>query len=175
MARLGGVLDGVEYHQFYLVADEDLWGFPEGSFGDEISPHTLVVPMGNSVCVQTGIAMGKVFLTIEVLEMAPDALDSRREWEAVSEVSFEAKTRGARIELLADGAEPPFDRFQLAPGTGWYRVRAHAVGRSLDFDVVVRHNPREEHLLQLWRTDGFRPEQHHRIDNRWANQNSAQT
>lgn len=75
---------------------------------------------------------------------------------------------------MAEGPEPPFDSFQLATGTGWYRVRAHAVGRSLDFDVVVTENPREEHLLQLWRTDGFAPARHHRIDDQWANQGTDQ-
>jgi len=170
MPRLGGVIDGVEYHTFYLVADEDLWGFPDGDFGDDISPHTLVVPMGNSVCVSTGIAMGQVNLTVEVLDAAPGAIDDRREWQAVSEVSFEARTSGARIAFMAEVPEPPFDSFHLSTGTGWYRVRAHAVGRSLDFDAVVTENPREEHLLQLWRTDGFAPARHDRIDDQWANQ-----
>ena len=173
MPRLGGVIDGVEYHTFYLVADEDLWGFPDGDFGDDISPHTLVVPMGNSVCVSTGIAMGQVNLTVEVLDAAPGAIDDRREWQAVSEVSFEARTSGARIAFMAEVPEPPFDSFHLSTGTGWYRVRAHAVGRSLDFDAVVTENPREEHLLQLWRTDGFAPARHDRIDDQWANQNGT--
>ena len=88
MDRIDGVLDGVDYHQLYLVADDDLDGFPEGSFKDEIYPHTLVEPRGNSVCVHTGIAMGQVNLTIEVLEEAPDRSDDRRQWEAVSEVSW---------------------------------------------------------------------------------------
>lgn len=171
MERIDGVLDGVDYHLLYLVADDDPWcGFPEGSFRDDIDPHTLVVPMDHSVCVFTGIAMGQVNLTIEVLEGAPDRIDDHRQWEAVSEVSFEAISSTARIVLLAEGPEPPFESFLLGPGVGWYRARAHAVGRSLDFDVVVSENPREAHLLQLWRTDGFQPAQHHRIDDRWANQ-----
>lgn len=170
MQRLGGVIDGVDYHTFYLVADEDLSGFLDGDLEDDISPHTLVVPTGNSVGVITGIAMGQVNLTIEVLDAAPGAMDDRRPWEAVSEVSFEARTSGARIAFMAWGPEPPFDSFELATGTGWYRVRAHAVGRNLDVDAVVSENPREEHLLQLWRTDGFQPARHHRMDNSWAGQ-----
>ena len=67
MERIDGVLDGVDYHVFYLATDDDLWGVPEGSFRDEIDPHTPVVPMDHSVCVFTGIAMGQVHLTIEVL------------------------------------------------------------------------------------------------------------
>lgn len=173
MQRLDGVIDGVEYHTFYMVADENSWGFPEGDFGDDISPHTLVVPMSNSVCVSTGIAMGQVNLTVEVLDAAPEAIDARRDWEAVSEVSFEARTIGARIAFMAEAPESPFDSFQLASGIGWYRLRAHAVGRSVEFDAVVTEDPREAHLLQLWRTDGFRPAQHFRIDNQWANQKPA--
>ena len=173
MDRIDGVLDGVDYHQLYLVADDDLDGFPEGSFEDEIDPHTLAVPMDHCVCVLTGIAMGQVNLTIEVLDEAPGRIDDRRPWEAVSEVSFEAISSTARIVLLDEGPEPPFESFPLAPGIGWYRARAHAVGRSLDFDAVVSENPREAHLLQLWRTDGFGPAQHHRIDDQWANQNGT--
>lgn len=170
MDRIDGVLDGVDYHQLYLVADDDLDGFPEGSFKDEIYPHTLVEPTGNSVCVHTGIAMGQVNLTVEVLEEAPGRIDDRRQWEAVSEVSFEAISSTARIDVMDAYPGSPFDSFRLAPGVGWYRARAHAVGRSLDFDAVVSDIPRETHLLQLWRTDGFQPARHHRIDNQWARQ-----
>lgn len=35
---------------------------------------------------------------------------------------------------------------------------------------MVSEDPREAHLLQLWHTAGFQPAQHHRIDDRWANQ-----
>ena len=173
MERIDGVLDGVDYHQLYLVTDDDLDGFPECSFEDEIYPHTLAVPMDHCVCVLTGIAMGQVNLTIEVLEEAPDRIDDRRQWEAVSEVSFEAISSTARIVVMDEGPEPLFESFLLAPGVGWYRARAHAVGRSLDFDLVVSDNPREAHLLQLWRTDGFQPTQHDRIDNQWANEEGA--
>lgn len=83
MERIEGVLDGVDYHQLYLVADDDLDGFPEGSFEDEIDPHTLAVPMDHSVCVITGIAMGQVNLTIEVLDEAPRP-GSRDRWRRPS-------------------------------------------------------------------------------------------
>jgi hypothetical protein len=114
--------------------------------------------------------MGQVNLTIEVVDEAPDRIDDRRQWEAVSEVSFEAISSTARIVVMDEAPEPPFESFLLAPGDGWYRARAHAVGRSLDFDAVVSEDPRETHLLQLWRTDGFQPAQHHRVDDRWARQ-----
>jgi hypothetical protein len=45
----------------------------------------------------------------------------------------------------------------------------HAVGRSLDFDGVVRE-PREHHLLQLWRVDQFEDTQVVRADDPWDRQ-----
>lgn len=170
MNRVAGVLDGVDYHQFYLVADDDPDVWPEGAFEDDISPHTLIVPTGQAVCVSTGIAMGMINLTIELLDRAPMAIDDRQPWEAVTEVSFDAGTAGARLHLLMGAPEPPLDAFDLPHGAGWYRVRGHAVGRSLDFDAVVDTDPRETHLLQLWRTEGFQPAQHHRVDDQWADQ-----
>jgi hypothetical protein len=137
--------------------------------------HALafVVPMDHRVCVLTGVAMGQVNLTIEVLEVAPDRIDDRRQFEAVSEVSFEAVSSTARIVVMDEAPESLFESFLLAPGVGWYRARAHAVGRSLDFDGVVSEIPREAHLVQLWRTDGFGPAQHPRVDDQWANQNKG--
>lgn len=168
--RISAELDGIDYHQFYLVADEDDDVFPEGAFSDEISPHTLIVPTGHAVCVSTGIAMGVINLTIEVLDDAPAAIDDRQSWQAVSDVSFEATSGDARIHILMDATCAPFHFFPLSTGAGWYRVRGHAVGRSLDFDVVVSENPRETHLLQLWRSSAFEEARHHRVDDQWANQ-----
>jgi len=169
--EIAGVLDGVDYHQFYVVADEDPDRFPEGAFTDAISPHTLIVPTGSAVCVSTGIAMGVINLTIEVLAEEPAAIDDRKPWEALSDVSFEASSAAAGVRLLMGANAAPFDSFDLSFGPGWYRVRGHAIGRSLDFDDVVSENPRETHLLQLWRINGFEPAQHHRVDDQWANQN----
>ena len=171
MQRIDGVLDGIDYHQFYLLANDDP-DIPEGAFEDEISPHTLIVPTGSALCVTTGIAMGVLKLTIELLDSPPQSIDDREPWEAISEVSFEAESQDARVRLLMDWTLAPFDAFRLSQGTGWYRARGHAIGRSLDFDIVVRENPREAHLIQLWRAEGFEPARHHRVDNRWANQGS---
>jgi hypothetical protein len=170
MKQIAGVLDGVDYHQFYLVADDDPDPALEGAFEDEISPHTLVVPTANGVCVSTGIAMGVINLTIELLDAGPESIDDRAPWDAVSDVSFEAGSAQAGVRVLMDATDAPFDNFALPLGPGWYRLRGHASGRSLDFDDVVSEDPRESHLLQLWRSQGFEPAQHHRVDDQWADQ-----
>lgn len=172
MQRVSGDLNGIDYHQYYLVADEDEDAFPEGAFTDEVSPHTLVVPSGHALCVSTGIAAGLIMLTIEVLDDTPASIDDRETWQAVSDVSFEATSDEASVRILMDETSSPFDHFRLSGGEGWYRARAHAYRRGVDFDAVVTENPREKHLLQLWRSAGFETAKHHRIDDQWANRNS---
>jgi hypothetical protein len=168
MNRISGVLGGISYHQFCVLATNDPNPMPEAGVADEISPHTLVVPTASGVCVSTGIAMGLIKLTIELLEEEPDAIDDREQWDAVSDVSFQAACAQAHVLVLMDWTPAPFGSFGLPLGPGWYRLRGHASGRSLDFDDVVSENPRESHLLQLWRTERFEPAQHHRVDDRWA-------
>lgn len=47
--HIDGIPDGVDYHQFFLVADEDWNAFPESTYTNDISPHTLAVPGHASV------------------------------------------------------------------------------------------------------------------------------
>jgi hypothetical protein len=170
MKRIAGVLDGIDYHQFYFVAREDSVEVPQGAAKDEISPHTLLVPTDSGLCVSTGIVMGLIKLTIELLDAPPESIDHRERWEAVSDVSFQASSADARVFLLMGRPNAPFDAVRLTGGPGWYRARGHASGRSLDYDLVVNENPRETHLIQLWRADRFEPARHHRVDNQWADQ-----
>ena len=172
--RIEGIADGVDYHQFYLNADvsDAFPEYPPEDPGDkEIGHHRLIAPSGHMVCVEAGIAMGTVHLAIEFLERKPTELDTSAGWEAVSEISFEAASSDVSITYLMDATHAPFDHFILPDGPGWYRVRGHAIGRSLGFDGVAREDdPRERHLLQLWRTAGPQRTRHHRIDDQWANQ-----
>jgi hypothetical protein len=173
MASLSGVLDGIDYHQFYLVTDDDEVS-PEFETDPEIAPHWLITPSGHALYIHTGVAMGMVNLTVELLEGGPPEIDQRQPWAAVSETSFEAAGAEAWVRLLMDDPPPPFDDpLVLADGPGWYRVRAHALGRELDYDLVVDDQPREHHLLQLWRTAGPEPTRHHRVDDQWSAQGSA--
>jgi hypothetical protein len=38
MQLVSGELGGIDYHQFYFVADSDENVLPEGAFDDELSP-----------------------------------------------------------------------------------------------------------------------------------------
>jgi hypothetical protein len=150
MTRIEGLLEGVDYHQFFLEAG-DPTEYP--SYPREGPPNRLLAATdtGHAVCITTGIAMGVVQLAIEFLDGPPSGMDDSHEWEAVAEFSFEAgktETTAVVVLLMAD-TKPPFRSFELPQGSGWYRMRGHATGRSLDFDVVVSE-PQEHHLLQLW-------------------------
>jgi len=166
--RINGLLDGVDYHQFYLTAD-DPDEYPQYPAGGPPNRLLATTDADESVCVSTGIAMGVIRMAIEFLDAPPAQVDDSREWEAIAEVSYEATATPAKVLLLMSSAEPPFRSFELPSGPGWYRVRGHALGRALDFDLAVRE-AREHHLLQLWTTDGFADPTEIRADDPWANQ-----
>lgn len=179
MTRIVGPIDGVDYHQFFLYVDASD-SFPEypvtGSY-----PGRLLATVDNThaVCVQTGIAAGSVVLAVELLENAPVGLDATRDWEVIAEVSFEATRSWGSIyflQSLSAEVPPEFENFAFAAGSGWYRVRGHAVGRALDFDVFVGRGdpdscePREFHLLQIWPAERHEDAVRIRDDDPWANQ-----
>lgn len=179
MTRIAGPIDGVDYHQFYVYADvsDSFPAYP----ASPSYPGRLLATVDNShaVCVETGIAMGTVVLEVELLDGPPMRLDSTRNWEVIAEVSFEAtRSWGSVFFLQTYPAEVPsmFESFDLPAGSGWYRVRGHAVGRALDFDAVVAAGtpyhcePREFHLLQIWATVGPNDATRIRDDDPWANQ-----
>lgn len=181
MIRIAGPIDGVDYHQFYVYADESD-SFPDYPASPS-HPGRLLATVDNAhaVCVTTGIAMGTVVLELELLDGAPVRLDSTRDWEVIAEVSFEASRSWGSIDfLLTYTAEVPaaFARFDLPAGGGWYRVRGHALGRALDFDFAVAPGvpdhcePREFHLLQIWPTVGPQDAARIRDDDPWANQHT---
>jgi hypothetical protein len=173
MQRIEGVLEGVEYHQFYVMAEDDD-AYPEFPVGR--SSHDLIVPTsGHGFCMSTGIAMGSIHLAIEVLDFPPVAIDDTRGWEAITDISFSADTTTASVQVLMESTPAPFNAFTLPRAPGWYRVRAHAQGRSLDFDSVVSENPREHHLLQMWPTDKSEEPIDHRIDNKWEHQHHKES
>lgn len=118
--------------------------------------------------------MGMVNLTLELLQGRPAEIDSDSRGPRYRQTSFEATSSEAWIRVPMDAPAPPFDGpLMLADGLGWYRVRAHALGRELDYDLVVDDEPREHHLLQLWRAAGPEGAQRHRVDNQWAGQGSG--
>lgn len=110
-----------------------------------------------------------VQLAIEFLNGPSSGMDDSHEWEAVTELSFEATETTAVVVVLMADTNAPFRSFELPLGSGWYRMRGHAIGRSLDFDAFVSE-PREHHLLQLWRVDQFDDPQVIRADDPWERQ-----
>ncbi len=109
MQRIEGALSGIDYHQFYVMTeDED----SDPEYPTVRSNHDLIAPTsGYGFCAFTGIAMGTVHLTIEILDLPPEAIDDTREWEAITELSFLANATAARIQLLMDDTPPPFKTF----------------------------------------------------------------
>ncbi|HEY8621015.1 MAG TPA: hypothetical protein VIM01_13180 [Dermatophilaceae bacterium] len=168
MTRIEGLLEGVEYHQFYFQAGDPT---ESPSYPREGPPNRLLATTdtGHAVCVTTGIARGVVQLAIEFLDSPAAGMDDSYEWEAVAELSFEAAGTTAGVVVLMAYTNPPFRSFELPLGPGWYRMRGHVIGRSLDFDVVVRE-PREHHMLQLWRVNQFDDAQVIRADDPWERQ-----
>jgi hypothetical protein len=169
MTRIEGLVDGVDYHQFYLQLGNpgQVPSYPMGG-----PPNRLLATTdsGQAVCVTTGIARGVVGLTIEFLDGRPNGVDESPNWQTVEEINVQAATPFGSVQLLEALPQAPFDAIELPFGSGQYRVRGCAVGRSLDFDVMVRGEPREHHLLQLWRVDTAAPPLIIRADDPWEHQ-----
>lgn len=53
MESHSGVLDGIDYHLFFLVADDDDQVTPEFATDLEIAPHGLIATSGHAICIQT--------------------------------------------------------------------------------------------------------------------------
>ncbi|MDE9364102.1 hypothetical protein PZ938_00645 [Luteipulveratus sp. YIM 133132] len=177
--RISGALTGVDHHQFYLDANVDDF-FPEYPMGQDACGLVAAVPSGGAICVTTGIATGTVALTIDLLDAPPAQIDASEPWEVIGQSSFRATAETASIFLLMDWPPKPFDALELPAGAGWYAVRAHAIGRALDYDLVVPDpfdpnpgDPRERHLLQVWPTPAPSEDAVLLRDEPWARQGTG--
>ncbi|RYV50786.1 hypothetical protein [Pengzhenrongella frigida] len=121
---------------------------------DQVSTATslaaggLIVRMGaeQPVHLLAGIVMGPARVTIRTLDARPDVVEAG--WEDVGEVSILAD--GRPVFVRGPWVEHRDLRFDLVDGgTGWYRVRAHARGRDLLYDLVAEE-PVEDYLLVAW-------------------------
>lgn len=106
------------------------------------TPPTLRVPL-----VFTGIYGGPIHLTIEVLDREPDTVNPG--WEDVADVSL-VIPEGKVYFNQPTGADTHDVGSMSAAEAGSYRARLHAVGRDLDYDIVVEES-KERHLVQFWR------------------------
>jgi hypothetical protein len=106
MQRIDGVLDGIDYHQFYLVTDDDPNAIPDGAFTDEISPHTLS-------------AAHRPDLDGRRRRASPRAPDDRRARVAVDDTAVPAPgsavDRGGRAGAERASHGPPVPRWSPAP------------------------------------------------------------
>lgn len=138
IARHGPAWTFIDYHQFFLMEPDQ-----EDFIPDEAGQ--LVSATGESVIVHTGIATGRVAVRIEIHDAEP-ALDEA-EWEEVAEVGVQVETGPLIVRCLM---EYPPDLPELTPaGPGPYRVRAHARGRDIAYDLGVSES-QEVYLFQIW-------------------------
>jgi hypothetical protein len=101
---------------------------------------------GGQLRIVTGIAMGPVRVAVRQRVAPPAAVVDG--WEDVVEVSC----RAVEDDVVAAGPydDAPDLRFAVnPPGAGWFRLRVHARGRDLDYDLVATE-PHEEYLLVTW-------------------------
>ena len=106
------------------------------------TPPTLRVPL-----VFTGIYGGPIHLTVEVLDREPDVVAPG--WDDVADVSLVIPA-GKVYFNQPTGADAHDVGFMSASEAGSYRARLHAVGRDLDYDIVVEES-KERHQVQFWR------------------------
>ncbi|MFE7417919.1 hypothetical protein [Rhodococcus sp. NPDC057529] len=103
--------------------------------------------------VHTGVANGPVSIGIEILGDQPEST-LFEDWENVAECTI---STSALCVMTLQG-EPVEDFTDLAVvDVGRYRVRVHARGRDVNWDMDVAE-PTEDYLVQLWpvaRVQGF--------------------
>ncbi|MGA4948413.1 hypothetical protein [Streptomyces lydicamycinicus] len=106
----------------------------------------LAAPMDHGAWILTGINTGHVRVTAQCLDAAPPV--EATDWEEIVEISVRSVEGDLRINSGYDIA--PDDLPLLNPqGPGWYRMRVHASGRSINPDGVS-DEPVEDYLIAVW-------------------------
>ncbi|GIF75747.1 hypothetical protein [Asanoa siamensis] len=95
--------------------------------------------------IRTGIQSGRVIVTLETLNSAPDVDTS--EWEASADIDFESS---GNATLLTWEHDIPDWSFPLTTTPGSYRLRVAANGRGVARDLVIVDEPTEAYLVQIW-------------------------
>jgi hypothetical protein len=131
----------VAYHTFWL-ADTGVNG-PQLP----LTPRNgLIVAQPGIAVIFTGIHTGKVAVSVEVRDQAPEVTTTG--WDEVVEVAMEAIT--GRVVVTGAGADAPEHLPVLTQaGPGHYRVRVHARGRDTAVDLVAVE-PVEDYLIVVW-------------------------
>ncbi|MQS38006.1 hypothetical protein [Streptomyces katsurahamanus] len=106
----------------------------------------LVAVMSDGAVICTGIHTGNVLVRVALHPFAPS--DAGDGWEETAEVSVHSRRGLLRVESYEDGAVEDLPLLSTA-GPGWYRLRVHARGRSINPDGV-QDTPVEHYLLAIW-------------------------
>ncbi|CCH32419.1 DUF6461 domain-containing protein [Actinosynnema sp. NPDC047251] len=113
----------------------------------DFSGNGLVAAVAGGVAVRTGLAEGRVPVSVRVLAGAPEEVTVAG-WDEVAEVGWTAPEGGGCL----DGAQPVtgylpghrVSRWEAPPWPGEYRVRVHASGRDEGDEGD------ETYLLEVW-------------------------
>jgi hypothetical protein len=137
----------VRGHRFVLadlpVPDEPL----------DFSANGLVVAVPGGAAIRTGVADGRVTVTLQT-HAEPPAVELSG-WDDVVEISWTATVGAARV----DAAEQPWrtgPKLETPPWPGPYRLRVHSTGRDGDDE--------EYHALLVWPAPEAPPIVHKRTD-----------
>jgi hypothetical protein len=142
--------------------------FPMLSPTDMLSSSGLLVPAEGGFVVLAGIHTGVVDVEVQALLEAPDEV-ATAPWEEVVDVSFESDG-DLGVTSMASFSYQELPRL-TATGPGWYRVRAHAVGRDLAWDGVAE-DPVEHYLFLAWPAPQ-EPETVHQATDRFGRRHRA--
>lgn len=146
MVRLfDGEVD-VAYMQFYIETPDVLPGEDvERRHGGQTNGLCRAGEPGMLQCT-TGLHTGPVPVTVDLLDTAPDGVDTG--WEDVVEVSLTTTT--PHVVLYDWDHQQPVE---LPLGQGTFRVRYHATGMDTGRDADVRRPGEpvlDRYLLQFW-------------------------
>ncbi|PYI69758.1 hypothetical protein CVV68_01215 [Arthrobacter livingstonensis] len=122
------------------VSDEEALRLLQGQVTGQIPPPFE----SDQLLVRTGIYMGPVRVTTEVLETRPELVEA--DWEDIEEYSLRLETGTISLTGFRD---EPFLIGRIAAGPVDYRVRIHAKGRDINYDLAV-DEPCEDYLIVLW-------------------------
>ncbi|BCK73031.1 hypothetical protein Srufu_069840 [Streptomyces libani subsp. rufus] len=108
--------------------------------------NSLAAPMDHGAWILTGINTGPVRVEAHCLDAAPPV--EATEWEEVVEISVRSTAGDLRINSGYD-ITPDALPVLNPHGPGWYRMRVHASGRSINPDGVS-DEPVEDYLITVW-------------------------
>ncbi len=106
----------------------------------------LAAPMGHGAWILTGINTGYVRVSAQCFDAAPRVEVTDRE----EVVEFSVRSVEGDLRIHSGYDITPDDLPALNPqGPGWYRMRVHASGRSINRDGVS-DEPVENYLIAVW-------------------------